>query len=77
MPLDRRRKLGAEVRVAGDGQVATEGVHEPERAVGGVVLERPGVRGVGEHPFRYGRGGSAETPARPSDQRFVARNRPS
>ena len=46
----RGSQLAAEVLVTRHLDVAAERVNEPERAVDGVVLERPGVGGVREHP---------------------------
>ena len=47
--LERRGELGAEVVVPRHVDVAAERVHEPERPVAGVVLERARVGGVREH----------------------------
>ena len=56
-------ELGAEVVVTGDRDVAAERVDEPERAVGGVVLERARVGRVREHPLGEGRGRASQRPA--------------
>ena len=53
---DDRRELAAEIVVAGRGDVAVERVHEPERPVDRVVLQRAGVGGVRQHPLGHGRG---------------------
>ena len=73
--LDDRGELVAQVGVAGRRDVAVERVEEPERAVDRVVLERAGVRRVGEHPSETVAADVSST-SRPSSVRFVARVEP-
>ncbi len=59
-----RHELGGEVDVTRPLDVAADGVQEPQRPVGGVVLERAGVCRVREHALaQRGRVAQQEPPA--------------
>ena len=69
-------ELGEDVDIARDGDVASDGMDEPQRAVRGVVLEPSASAVFASIPSESVAADRARR-SRPSSKRLVLRNRPS